>query len=209
VRIASYLNSHVCQQCAHMLCDGCVLTSDAVALPCRTPTPGKMLNAKLLARVLAIIAMVTAGGCLKTAAVHFQAECDAHLPPEHHRKAPKKFIQYNYDKLLETGSLLDKKRSGRKKKVPPEGSRRSCSFTDGGKFSLVLTTHLKAKFFASAAPFPIPFSAVYSASAHACRCYHSAHPNHQHGEPAILAHRRTCNISSCRDTSNSTCQRGI
>jgi hypothetical protein len=102
------------------------------SLLCRSSHTGKMLRAKLYARALAFLALMWAGGCLKTAAALYDQKCNPLLPPESRIKAPKAFIAYQKKKLLETGGLQDRKRSGRKTKISKDTIAHCCEVLKGG-----------------------------------------------------------------------------
>jgi hypothetical protein len=104
----------------------------AVLLSRRCSFPGKMLNAKLYARALAFMALIWAGGCLKTAAALYDEKCNPLLPPENRIKAPKPYIAYQKKKLLETGGLQDRKRSGRKPKLSKAVLTQCCEVLKAG-----------------------------------------------------------------------------
>lgn len=102
------------------------------SLPCRCLHTGKMLRAKLYARALAFMALIWARGCLKTAAALYDEKCNPLLPPESRIKAPKAFIAYQKKKLLETGGLQDRKRSGRKPKITKATLTQCCEVLKAG-----------------------------------------------------------------------------
>ena len=105
-------------------------------LPCRSLIAGAMVSHKLFARILAFIALFHAHGCLKSAAAYYEAHCNLLLPPEKRVKAPKPFIAYQKKKLLDTGSLDDRARSGRKSKIPKGVLTQCCEALKGGYLSM-------------------------------------------------------------------------
>jgi hypothetical protein len=120
------------QHCAYIVCSVRVHACVAALLPCGPSYAGKMLRGKLYARALAFVALILAGGCLKSAAALYDERCNPLLPPANRVKAPKAFIAYQRKKLLETGGLQDRKRSGRKPKIPKSTVAQCCEALKAG-----------------------------------------------------------------------------
>jgi hypothetical protein len=116
----------------NVVCPLHVCVCVAVLLPRRSQFAGKMLSAKLYARALALLALMWAGGCLKGAAAFYDEKCNPLLPPENRIKAPKPYIAYQKKKLLETGGMQDRKRSGRKPKISKAVLSQCCAALKAG-----------------------------------------------------------------------------
>lgn len=79
-------------------------------------TAGKQLPKVSRSRMLAVLVYATALGSIDRATTQYSDWMAAAAAQQ--VRAPKKYIQRNFQKFLQTGSVMDRPRSGRPKKVP-------------------------------------------------------------------------------------------
>ena len=79
-------------------------------------TAGKQLPKVSRNRILAVLAYAAALGSIDRATTQYSDWMAAAAAQQ--VKAPNKFMRRNFQKFLDTGSVMDKPRSGRPKKVP-------------------------------------------------------------------------------------------